>query len=149
MGRDNHSRLYLQCHWYQTKVLRFLDIACHSTSCFRWLDACPPAAFWMLGDRPVGEEKFRKKLSQSSHFKLTSCFCKLAASPRTGECPNDDNSVSFRITHSIISRSDKSNAPQCSELDSNRFLCKKIWKISQSTAKNSNFSPSITLNAFI
>ena len=53
---------------------------------------------------------------------LTNCFCKLAASPRTGLCPNDDNSVSFRMIHSVSSRSDNKSAFQCSEFDSKRFL---------------------------
>lgn len=34
----------------------------------------------------------------------------------------DDSSVSFLITHSVISLSDNSKAFQCSEFDSNRFL---------------------------
>ena len=57
---------------------------------------------------------------------LTNCFCRLAASPRTGPIPRVDSSVSLRMTHSVSSRRDRSKAFQCSELDSKRFL--KIWK---------------------
>ena len=56
---------------------------------------------------------------------LTNCFCKLAESPRTGLRPSVDNSVSFRITHSVSSRSDNNRAFQCSALDSRRFLQEK------------------------
>lgn len=57
--------------------------------------------------------------------KLTNCFWRLAASPRNGPLRNCESSVSLRITHSVSSRNDKSNAFQCSEFDSNRFLKQK------------------------
>ena len=61
-------------------------------------------------------------VSSSMIESLTSCFCRLAASPRNGPNPNVDNSVSLRMTHSVNSRNDNSNAFQCSEFDSRRFL---------------------------
>lgn len=58
----------------------------------------------------------------SFQSQLTNCFCRLAASPRTGPRPRVLSSVSLRMTHSVSSRRDNSSAFQCSEFDSKRFL---------------------------
>lgn len=58
----------------------------------------------------------------SFQSQLTNCFCRLAASPRTGPRPRVLSSVSLRMTHSVSSRRDNSSAFQCSEFDSRRFL---------------------------
>lgn len=53
-------------------------------------------------------------------FLFTCCLTNVDRSPRIG--PNPVNSVSLRMTHSMSSRSDNSNAFQCSVLFSRRFL---------------------------
>lgn len=58
----------------------------------------------------------------SFQSQLTNCFCRLAASPRTGPRPRVLSSVSLRMTHSVSSRRERSSAFQCSEFDSKRFL---------------------------
>lgn len=92
--------------------------------------------------------KLRKCELKSKKFPLTNCLFKLAASPRTGLCilSMEDSSVSFLITHSVISLNDNSKAFQCSEFDSNRFLLKiEIASLKETLLKDFIMKRSITM----
>lgn len=80
--------------------------------------------------------RYRTAPSECGNLKLTSCFARLAASPRTGLWLSDDISVSFRITHSVISLRDRRRAVQCSEFDSSRFLRVEKEGINSSKRRN-------------
>lgn len=75
----------------------------------------------------------------SFQSQLTNCFCRLAASPRTGPRPRVLSSVSLRMTHSVSSRRDNSSAFQCSEFDSKRFLQGREKAAGQKYATNKKY----------
>lgn len=77
---------------------------------------------FLFGDGWMISMHLKAKQNKKITEKHTNCFWRLAASPRNGPERNCDNSVSFRITHSVSSRNDSNSAFQCSEFDSKRFL---------------------------
>lgn len=114
-----------------TLVNRFRSIRCQWLN---WLKICLEMMIssgnlirfssyaFLFGDGWMISMHLKAKQNKKITEKHTNCFWRLAASPRNGPERNCDNSVSFRITHSVSSRNDSNSAFQCSEFDSKRFL---------------------------
>ena len=140
--RDYRKMNYLPNRWRQRAALHWLQAVSRLRCSARSTVVYHPAVFGTLWNHP-GTDKGRGVSIASERqqhapiytffmrskrwerrrrkkFLFTCCLTSVDRSPRIG--PNPVNSVSLRMTHSMSSRSDNSNAFQCSVLFSRRFL---------------------------